>query len=162
MRGNLKRRARKTAPRLCTFVKTLCTFMNMRKAGSAKSTAAKTLRRLIDPNASALRSVPKDERDLFIAGSNAACLIYDNLSSIPPWLSDALCRVATGGGFATRALHTDSEEALFEVARPVCLTSVGDVIARSDLADRTIFMALGSIAKRRNRRVARVAISLKH
>jgi hypothetical protein len=116
------------------------------EAGSAKSTAAKTLRRLIDPNASALRSAPKDERDLFIAASNAACLIYDNLSSIPPWLSDALCRVATGGGFATRALHTDSEEALFEVARPVCLTSVGDVIARSDLADRTIFMALGSIA----------------
>jgi ABC-type dipeptide/oligopeptide/nickel transport system ATPase component len=108
------------------------------EAGSAKSTAAKTLRRLIDPNASALRSAPRDERDLFIAASNAACLIYDNLSSIPPWLSDALCRVATGGGFATRALHTDSEEALFEVARPVCLTSVGDVIARSDLANRTI------------------------
>jgi hypothetical protein len=49
-------------------------------------------------------------------------------------------------GSPTRALHTDSEEALFEVARPVCLTSVGDVIARSDLADRTIFIALGSIA----------------
>ncbi len=102
------------------------------EAGSAKSTAAKALRKLIDPNASALRSAPKDERDLFIAASNAACLIYDNLSSIPPWLSDALCRVATGGGFATRALHTDSEEALFEVSRPICLTSVGDVIARSD------------------------------
>ncbi len=115
------------------------------EAGSAKSTAAKTLRRLFDPNASALRSAPKDERDLFIAASNAACLIYDNLSSIPPWLSDALCRVATGGGFATRALHTDSEEALFEVSRPICLTSVGDVIARSDLADRTIFVALGPI-----------------
>ena len=28
--GNLKRRARRTVPRLCTFVKTLCTFMNMR------------------------------------------------------------------------------------------------------------------------------------
>ena len=35
---------------------------------------------------------------------------------------------------------------MFEVTRPVCLTSVGDVIARSDFADRTIFMALGSIA----------------
>ena len=30
VRDNLKRRAPMTAPRLCTFVETLCTFMNMR------------------------------------------------------------------------------------------------------------------------------------
>ena len=30
MRDNRKRRARMTAPLLCTFVETLCTFMNMR------------------------------------------------------------------------------------------------------------------------------------
>ena len=37
VRGNLKRRARKTAPRLCTFVKTLCTFMNMRICAASAS-----------------------------------------------------------------------------------------------------------------------------
>jgi hypothetical protein len=113
--------------------------------GAAKSTSAKILRGLVDPNASSLRSVPKDERDVFIAASNSAMLVLDNLSSIPAWLSDALCRVATGGGFSTRALHTDGDEMLFDVVRPVIITGVGDVIARADLADRALTVTLTSV-----------------
>ena len=119
------------------------------EAGSAKSTAAKVLRSLVDPNVAPLRSTPKDERDLFIGASNSACLVFDNLSSIPAWLSDALCRVATGGSYATRTLHTDSDETMFDVSRPVLLTSVGEVIARSDLADRAVLVTLASISEAR-------------
>lgn len=39
-----------------------------------------------------------------IAANNSWCLAYDDLSHVPPWLSDALCRLSTGGGFATREL----------------------------------------------------------
>jgi hypothetical protein len=38
--------------------------------GSAKSTAAKIHRRMIDPNKSATRAAPRDERDLAIAATN--------------------------------------------------------------------------------------------
>jgi hypothetical protein len=44
-----------------------------------------------------------------------------------------------------RALRTDSDEALFTVERPVMITSVDDVISRSDLADRAVIVTLTAI-----------------
>ena len=81
--------------------------------GSAKSTTAEVLRSLIDPSIASLRTAPSEERDLAIAAHNAWVLSYDNMSGVPLWLSDALCRVATGGGFATRTLYEDAEETIF-------------------------------------------------
>jgi hypothetical protein len=119
--------------------------------GAAKSTTARLLRSLTDPNVSGLRSAPREERDCWIAAGNSGMLAFDNLSSIPGWLSDALCRIATGGGYATRQLHTDDDEILFDVVRPTLITSVSDVIARSDLADRAILIELPAITKERRR-----------
>jgi hypothetical protein len=45
------------------------------------------------------------ERDLFIAASNGHLLAFDNLSDLPPWMSDSLCRLASGGSFAVRQLE---------------------------------------------------------
>lgn len=128
--------------------------------GSAKSTTARTLRSLIDPNASPLRSSPKDERDCWIAASNSAVLVFDNLSNIPLWLSDTLCRIATGGGYATRQLHTDDEEILFAATRPIIITAVGDVIAQSDLADRAIMIELPEIPDNKRRDEASLSAAL--
>jgi len=119
--------------------------------GATKSTTARLLRSLTDPNVSALRSSPREERDCWIAAGNAGMLAFDNLSSIPGWLSDALCRIATGGGYATRQLHTDDDEILFDAVRPILLTSVSDVIARSDLADRAILIELPPMPKEKRR-----------
>ena len=80
-------------------------------------------------------------------------LAFDNLSSIPGWLPDALCRIATGGGFATRALHTNDDEMLFNAVRPILLTSVGEVVSRADLADRAIVIDLPAIAESKRRPV---------
>lgn len=113
--------------------------------GSAKSTTARLLRALIDPNASPLRAEPKDVRDLMIAASNAWCLAFDNLSSLAPWLSDALCRLSTGGGFATRELHTDADEVLFDAQRPVILNGITEVASHSDLLDRVLTLELPPI-----------------
>ena len=110
--------------------------------GSAKSTAARMLRSLIDPNSSPLRAEPKELRDLVISAKNGWCCAFDNLTSLPRWLSDGLCRLATGGGFATRALYTDDEEALFEAMRPVILTGINPVAASQDLIDRQVLMEL--------------------
>ena len=114
--------------------------------GTAKTTCARMLRRLFDPAAVDLRPAPRDERDLAVSSRHGWALCYDNLSHLPPWLSDALCRVATGGGFATRALFTDDGEAAFEFTRPVLVTAVGDVIGRPDLLDRTLAVELAPIA----------------
>ena len=63
--------------------------------------------------------MPRDERDLAVSAFNAWLMVYDNLSQVPGWLSDALCRLATGGGFGTRQLHSDREEIVFDSTRPI-------------------------------------------
>jgi hypothetical protein len=114
--------------------------------GSAKSTFARALRKLIDPNSAPLRALPREDRDLFIAANNGHLLVFDNVSKMPDWISDTLCRLATGGGFATRLLYSDQEEALFDAMRPIVLNGIEDIIGRPDLADRAIFLSLQNIS----------------
>ena len=68
---------------------------------------------LVDPNVAVVIVFPRDERELMIAANNGYVLAFDNLSGLPSWLSEALCRLASGGSFAVRQLYTDDEEVLF-------------------------------------------------
>src|ERR1700758_1280347 len=119
--------------------------------GSAKTVLSKLLKALIDPNAAPVRALSREERELMIAANNGYVLAFDNLSGLPNWLSDALCRLATGGSFAVRRLYTDDEEVLFEAARPILLNSIEDVISRPDLGDRAIFLTLAPIGEEQRR-----------
>jgi hypothetical protein len=78
-------------------------------------------------------------------------LAFDNVSGLPAWISDTLCRLATGGGFAVRQLHTDQDEVLFDAARPVILNGIEDIVTRPDLADRAVFLTLEPIPEERRR-----------
>lgn len=113
--------------------------------GTAKSTLMGFLRQLVDPNTSALRSLSRDVRDLFIAANNSLVLAFDNLSFLSDWTSDALCRLSTGGGFATRVLRTDDEEVLFDAMRPIMMNGIETVATRGDLVDRSIILRLEPI-----------------
>jgi len=115
--------------------------------GSAKTSFVSTLRAMVDPNSTPMRSTPRDDRDLFISASNAHVLAFDNLSGLPGWLSDALCRLATGGGFSTRQLYSDADEILFDAMRPIAVNGIEDIVSRPDLADRGLFAALAAIAE---------------
>ena len=119
--------------------------------GSAKSTTARILRSLVDPNSAALRATPRNEQDLAIACNNGWVQAFDNLSDVKPWLSDALCRIATGGGFAARTHYSNDEETLFDFQRPIILTSITDVASRSDLLDRSIMVQLNRIPEEARR-----------
>jgi hypothetical protein len=119
--------------------------------GSAKSTFSLILRALLDPNIAPLRALPREDRDLFIAASNGHVLAFDNVSGLPAWISDTLCRLATGGGFAVRQLYTDQDEVLFDAARPVILNGIEDIVTRPDLADRAVFLMLEPIPEERRR-----------
>jgi len=76
---------------------------------------------------------------------NSWVLAFDNLSTIPPWLSDAICRLASGGGFGTRELYTDSEESLFNSQRSVVVNGIGDIATRDDFRDRALIINLSPI-----------------
>jgi hypothetical protein len=108
--------------------------------GSGKTLTARCARSLIDPNAAPVRAEPRDPRDLMIAAENSWVVALDNLSHVAPWLSDGLCRLATGGGFSTRELYSDGEETIFTSKRPVILTGIEELATRSDLIDRSLII----------------------
>ncbi len=113
--------------------------------GSGKSVFCRMLRLLIDPSAAPIRAVPKDDHNLFLSAGNSWILAYDNLSSMQAWLSDALCSLATTGGYATRTLHTDRDETVFEFMRPLVLNGISSLTDRADLASRAVTIHLKAI-----------------
>jgi hypothetical protein len=123
--------------------------------GTAKSTASRVLRALVDPFTAPLRTAPKDERDLQIAARNSHVIALDNVSSLEPWLSDALCRLATGGGLATRELYSDADEIIFDAQRPVLLNGIEDVATRGDFIERCIIVYLAQIKESQRQEEAR-------
>jgi hypothetical protein len=118
--------------------------------GSAKSTLAKIVRLLIDPNSTPLRTLPGTVRDLFVSMANEYAIGFDNLSKITQPISDALCQIATGSGYGTRRLYSDSREFLVSGSRPVVLNGLANTITRSDLSDRAVVLSLAPI-KQENR-----------
>ena len=119
--------------------------------GSGKSTVARMLKCLIDPGVAPIRTPPREERDLMIAGTNGWIMAFDNISKLPWWLSDALCRIATGGGFSTRELYTDQDEIIFDAQRPIILNGIEQFVNRGDLADRAITLEVPQIPEDRRR-----------
>jgi hypothetical protein len=119
--------------------------------GTGKTVLCRLLRQLIDPDIALLSSPAANERDLVLAAANTWMIAYDNLSGVDGFLNDAMCRVSVGGGFRTRALHTNRDEAVFYVQRPVLLNGIPALTDAADLADRSVVVNLVSIAPDRRR-----------
>jgi putative DNA primase/helicase len=117
--------------------------------GSAKSFAARVLRSLVDPSRSPVRAMHANDRDLMISTRHNHVLAFDNVSFLSASQSDALCRLSTGGGYATRQLHSDAEEEIFDAIRPVILNGINELASQSDLLSRCLPVELPRITQRR-------------
>ncbi len=114
--------------------------------GAGKSTGCRVISSLIDPRTSALRGVPREVRDLTAAARNSWLVCFDNLSRLPEDLTDAACRLATGGGFGGRQLYSDHDEAIFDATRPLVFNAIPDLgTARPDFLDRALIVEFLSI-----------------
>ena len=114
--------------------------------GTAKSTAARLLAGLLDPSPAPLRSPPRDIRQWAITASAGWTVCIDNISSIPDWLSDSLCKAVTGDGIVNRALYTDDDVIVLAFRRVITLTSIDAGELRGDLGDRLLPAELDRIA----------------
>ncbi len=108
--------------------------------GSGKTGLSKYSRRLIDDSGMLSSGQPRSERDLAIALRNDGVAVFDNLSGVPDWLADCLCRASDGAGFRTRKLCTDGDEALFDEQRSMIINGIDDVSGRTDLLDRCLVL----------------------
>jgi len=116
---------------------------------TAKTTMCEFMRSLIDPRSPPHRALSRNEEDLFIMAENSWLLAFDNISYINNQKSDALCRLATGGGYSTRTLYTNTGETVFDVMRPMIFNGIGDIFSRGDLLDRAIVLSLKPLKVRR-------------
>jgi hypothetical protein len=106
--------------------------------GSAKSSLLRLITSLIDRCASQLRTAPRNVEDWAVAcaGSWVTCL--DNVSHLPNWVQDAICRAVTGDGMLRRERYTDSDVAVLAYRRVVALTGIDLGPINGDLADRLL------------------------
>jgi hypothetical protein len=116
--------------------------------GSAKSSTQRVLRRLIDPNQADLRAAPKSVEDVWIAARNSHMVSLENLSHLHPQYQDALCVLATGGGYSARTLYTNAEETILELRKPIVLNGISVIVTAQDLLDRCLHIDLPAIHNR--------------
>ncbi|MEU3204252.1 ATP-binding protein [Streptomyces cyaneofuscatus] len=119
--------------------------------GTGKSYAAKMVIGIIDPSGAPKRTAPRDIKAWATQAFNSWALCLDNVSVIPDWLSDALCRAVTGDGIVDRALYTDDDVVVLEFRRVLAMTTIDAGALAGDLAERLVTIELHTIpdAKRR-------------
>ena len=108
--------------------------------GSGKSWAIMVFRELIDPSILKLLSLPRNQREMAQQFFHNYFPMYDNVSKIPAWQSDVLCRAVTGAGFSKRKLYTDEEDVLFAFRRPLSLNGISVPATKADLLDRAVLI----------------------
>jgi hypothetical protein len=82
-----------------------------------------------------------------LAASRSWVMTFENASSLGPGLSDAICRLSTGGGLSKRALYTDDDEVVLDCTRPVIITSIEEIASRPDLLDRAVLVEMIRLEK---------------
>ena len=104
--------------------------------GSAKSSSARYIVSLIDPSVAPLRMPPRDIDGWVTAANGSWVVALDNLSNIPDWLSDALCRASTGDGHVKRQLYTDADLTVIKYKRVIILNGIDLGGLNGDLTER--------------------------
>ncbi|MFF5298302.1 ATP-binding protein [Streptomyces sp. NPDC013161] len=119
--------------------------------GTGKSKAAQLFINLVDPSPAAKRSQPRDPKAWNTQAFASWALCLDNVSTIPPWLSDTLCKAVTGDGVVDRALYTDDDVVVLTFRRVLALTTIDAGALAGDLAERVLLLDLQLIDDDRRR-----------
>ena len=114
--------------------------------GTGKTSLARLVVGLIDASPAPLRSQPREPEQWALSAAGSWCIVIDNISAIPLWWSDALCKAVTGDGWTKRMLYTDGELSVVSFKRVMILTSIDAGSLKSDMADRLLMIDLEPIS----------------
>jgi hypothetical protein len=119
--------------------------------GAGKSTAARFICGIFDPSDAPTRSQPRDPEAWAMSVANGWTTVIDNISSIPAWWSDAMCKAVTGDGWVRRTLYTNGDVSVLSFRRVIALTSIDAGALRGDLGERLVLVDLDQIPPDRRR-----------
>jgi len=132
-------------------------------AGAAKSTTTQVLKGLLDPiNQKALSPIlraPKNDEAFTVACCHQHLVAYNNVSTLPLWWQDALCRYVTGDMDIDRTKYSNYDLSTAVLQGPVILNGITMGSLRHDLAQRTVVLDLRKISKTERRYDADMAAS---
>lgn len=115
--------------------------------GSAKTTFSRIKKELLDPSAVETLTYPKNVVEFVQLASHHWVVALDNLTYLPEWLSDTLCRTVTGDGFSKRELYTDDDDMVYNFKRCVSINGINLVATKPDLLDRSLIFELEPISQ---------------
>ncbi len=115
--------------------------------GTGKTTATKRTAALVDPTHPQVRRSPKDGEAWVSAATGSRVVALDNVSAIPEWFSDALCRAVTGDGDVRRRLYSDGDYHVIAFRRAVVVNGIDLGAVRDDLAERLLTVQLARITE---------------
>lgn len=119
--------------------------------GSAKTTLARMLRRIVDPSKMEVLSFPSNSREFVQQLAHHYFAFFDNISEITDSVSDLLCRAVTGEGVSKRELYSDDEDIIYAFRRCIGLNGVNPSAKKPDLLDRSILLKLERIPEEQRR-----------
>ena len=140
--------------RLLLKVITICSFIPniphpicipYGEQGSCKSTFCEFQKRLIDPSKINLLTVPKDKSEFVQQLHHHYLVAYDNVSYLPPWFSDEVCKAVTGVGNSKRKLYSDDEDVIINYKRCIIINGINNYLTEPDALDRSILIELERI-----------------
>lgn len=106
--------------------------------GTHKSWVQRFIAEIFDNSTVPWLRIPKDETAAIQVLDHHYIPIFDNISSMPTWLSDILCGATTGAGQESRALYTNDDPFIRSFKRCVMLNGVNLPEHKGDLLSRTI------------------------
>lgn len=113
--------------------------------GAGKTTACRTIKKICDPSEIEAIIAPRTSSELIQLLAHHHLCLFDNMSNLPPWMSDILAQACTGGGFSKRKLYTDDDDVIYKVKRCIGLNGINLLIYKPDLMDRSILLPLERI-----------------
>ena len=115
--------------------------------GSTKTTGSRMEKSLIDPSDMDVIALQPNEERMTLLLHQHWFVMFDNVTYLQQWQSDALCRASTGEGTMRRTLYTDEDGTIFKYRRCVGLNGINNAATKPDLLDRAFFLNLEPIPK---------------
>ncbi len=126
--------------------------------GSCKSTFCEFQKRLIDPSRINLLTVPKDKSEFVQQLHHNYLVAYDNVSYLPAWFSDEVCKAVTGVGNSKRKLYSDDEDVIVNYRRCIIINGINNSLTEPDALDRSVLIELERIKPTSRKEQSRVEI----